>query len=65
MKLLVVIANYRVADLTIDCLRRLADEIASVPGTHVAVCENGTGDDFGGADSEGHIAIMAGILGAR
>jgi N-acetylglucosaminyl-diphospho-decaprenol L-rhamnosyltransferase len=45
MKLLVVIANYRVADLTIDCLRSLADEIARVPGTHVAVCENGTGDD--------------------
>jgi len=45
MKLLVVIANYRVAHLTIDCLRSLAEEIGSVPGTHVAVCENGTGDD--------------------
>ena len=45
MKLLVVISSYRVADLTIDCLRSMVGEIASVPGTHVAVCENGTGDD--------------------
>lgn len=45
MKLLVVIVNYRVAHLTIDCLRSVAQEIGSVPGTHVAVCENGTGDD--------------------
>jgi GT2 family glycosyltransferase len=45
MKLLVVIANYRVTQLTIDCLHSLADEVARVPGTHVAVCENGTGDD--------------------
>jgi N-acetylglucosaminyl-diphospho-decaprenol L-rhamnosyltransferase len=44
MKLLIVIVNYRVAHLTIDCLRSVAQEIASVPGTHVAVCENGTGD---------------------
>jgi len=45
MKLLVVIVNYRVADLTIDCLRSVASEIASVRGMHVAVCDNGTGDD--------------------
>jgi len=45
MKLLVVIVNYRVANLTIDCLRSVAEEISSVPETHVAVCENGTGDD--------------------
>src|ERR1700722_946750 len=45
MKLLVVIANYKVAHLTIDCLRSLAEEIGQVPGTHVAVCENGTGDN--------------------
>jgi N-acetylglucosaminyl-diphospho-decaprenol L-rhamnosyltransferase len=45
MKLLVVIANYKVAHLTIDCLHSLAAEIGQVPGTHVAVCENGTGDD--------------------
>jgi GT2 family glycosyltransferase len=45
MKLLVVIVNYRVAHLVIDCLRSVAVEIERVPGTHVAVCENGTGDD--------------------
>ncbi len=45
MKLLVVIVNYRVAHLTIDCLRSLAKELGTVPGTHVAVCENGTEDD--------------------
>ena len=46
MKLLVVIVNYRVAHLLIDCLGSVAGEIDSVPGMHVAVCENGTGDDF-------------------
>lgn len=45
MKLLVVITNYRVVDLTIDCLRSIEGEIGRVPGTRVAVCENGTGDD--------------------
>jgi len=45
MKLLVVIANYMVAHLTIDCLHSMADEVARLPGVHVAVCENGTGDD--------------------
>jgi N-acetylglucosaminyl-diphospho-decaprenol L-rhamnosyltransferase len=45
MKLLVVIVSYRVTDLTIDCLRSIAGEIGRVPGTRVAVCENGTGGD--------------------
>lgn len=45
MKLLVVILNYRVTDLTIACLGSLAPEIPNVPGTRVAVCENGTGGD--------------------
>ncbi len=45
MKLLVVIVSYRVTDLTIDCLRSLAEEIGRVPGARVAVCENGTGGD--------------------
>jgi N-acetylglucosaminyl-diphospho-decaprenol L-rhamnosyltransferase len=45
MKLLVVILNYRVTDLTIDCLKSVAREVASVPGMKVAVCENGTGGD--------------------
>jgi GT2 family glycosyltransferase len=45
VKLLVVIVNYRVVDLAIDCLHSLVEEIGRVPGTHVAICENGTGDD--------------------
>jgi N-acetylglucosaminyl-diphospho-decaprenol L-rhamnosyltransferase len=45
MKLLVAITSYRVTDLTIDCLRSLSGQIARVPGTKVAVCENGTGGD--------------------
>lgn len=45
MKLLIVIVNYRIADLAIDCLHSVAQEINSVPDTRVAVCENGTGDD--------------------
>ena len=45
MKLLIVILNYRVTELTIDCLRSLAPEVPRVPGTMVAVCENGTGGD--------------------
>ena len=45
MKLLVVIVSYRVTDLTIDCLRSLVGEVGRVPGTRVAVCENGTGGD--------------------
>lgn len=45
MKLLVVIVNYRVAHLAIDCLHSVATIIGEVPDTHVAICENGTGDD--------------------
>lgn len=44
MKLLVVIVSYRVTDLAIDCLHSVAKEIGGVPDTHVAICENGTGD---------------------
>jgi hypothetical protein len=45
MKLLVVIVNYRVTQLTIACLHSLASEINRVPGTYIAVCENGTGQE--------------------
>lgn len=45
MKLLIVIVCYKAADLTIDCLRSLSDEVEGLPGVKVAVCENGTGDD--------------------
>jgi len=45
MKVLVVILNYRVTELTIDCLRSLEAEVPRTPGCKVAVCENGTGGD--------------------
>lgn len=45
MKLLVVILNYNVTDLTIDCLRSLSAEIPAIAGARVAVCENGSGGD--------------------
>jgi N-acetylglucosaminyl-diphospho-decaprenol L-rhamnosyltransferase len=45
VKLLVVIVNYRVPHLVIDCLCSVAEEIKRIPGTLVAVCENGSGDD--------------------
>jgi GT2 family glycosyltransferase len=45
MKLLVVILNYRVTDLAIDCLRSLAGRADRMAGTKVAVLENGTGGD--------------------
>lgn len=47
MKLLIAIVNFRVADLTIDCLRSLQPEIYDVSQVHVEVCENGTGDGSG------------------
>jgi GT2 family glycosyltransferase len=47
MKLLIVILNYRVTDLTLACLGSLAPRIDEVPGTKVIVCENGTGGDAG------------------
>jgi hypothetical protein len=43
--LLVVIVNYRTAELTINCLRSLVTEIQSVPGIQVAVVDNDSGDD--------------------
>lgn len=43
MKLLVVILNYRVTDLTIDCLRSLRGRMDRVPGARVVVLENGSG----------------------
>ena len=45
MRLLVVIVNYRTADLTIDCLRSLRDEVAALPGVQVVVTDNASGDD--------------------
>jgi GT2 family glycosyltransferase len=45
MRLLIVIVNYRTADLTIDCLSSLAPEIPTVPGTQVIVVDSASGDD--------------------
>jgi GT2 family glycosyltransferase len=42
---LVVIVCYKAIDLTIACLESLSSQIDDVPGTKVAVCENGTGVD--------------------
>jgi N-acetylglucosaminyl-diphospho-decaprenol L-rhamnosyltransferase len=47
MKLLIVVLNYRVPDLTIDCLRSLSGEIGGNDDASVVVVENGSGDDSG------------------
>jgi len=44
-QLLVLIVCYRAADLVIDCLRSLEDEIAGIEDGRVIVCENGTGEE--------------------
>jgi GT2 family glycosyltransferase len=45
LRLLIVVVVYRVADLTIECLRSLMPEVRSLAGVKVAVCENGSGGD--------------------
>src|SRR3954452_13342761 len=45
MNLLIVIVNYRTADLALDCLQSLRDEVACLPGTRVIVTDNASGDD--------------------
>jgi N-acetylglucosaminyl-diphospho-decaprenol L-rhamnosyltransferase len=42
--LLVVILNYRTADLTIDCLRSLVDQVRNLSHTRVIVSDNASGD---------------------
>jgi N-acetylglucosaminyl-diphospho-decaprenol L-rhamnosyltransferase len=44
VKLLVVIVNFRVAPLLVECLHSVAKERERVPDTCVAVCENGSND---------------------
>lgn len=41
---LIVIVNYRVADLVIDCLRSLVSEINTVQNARVVVVDNASGD---------------------
>jgi len=43
--LLIAILNYRTPDETIDCLRSLVDQVQAIPGTHVVVADNDSGDD--------------------
>jgi len=45
MKLLIVIVNYRITGLALQCLQALSTEIDSVPGIRVGLCENGTGPE--------------------
>jgi GT2 family glycosyltransferase len=44
MKVLVVIVNWRTPDLTVDCLRSIAGEVAAMPGTRAIVTDNASGD---------------------
>jgi GT2 family glycosyltransferase len=45
MSTLIVIVNYRTADLTVDCLRSLDAEVKSLPDVGVVVTDNASGDD--------------------
>jgi GT2 family glycosyltransferase len=45
LEVLVVFTCYQAADLTVDCLRSMADQIRDVPKMKVAICENGTGPE--------------------
>lgn len=42
--LLVVVLNYKTANLTIDCLRSLAPEVGALQNARVAVADNASGD---------------------
>ena len=42
---LIVIVNYRTANLTVNCLRSLESEVAAHPSIQVAVVDNASGDD--------------------
>jgi N-acetylglucosaminyl-diphospho-decaprenol L-rhamnosyltransferase len=44
LELAVSIVNWRTADLTIDCLRSIAEQIHEVPGCRVFVVDNGSAD---------------------
>lgn len=42
--LLVIVLNYRTAQLTIECLQSLVPEVAALPGMRVVVVDNASGD---------------------
>src|SRR5205085_12243697 len=48
MSVLVVIVNWRTAELTIDCLRSLAPELSAIAGARAVVADNASDD--GSAD---------------
>lgn len=65
-----VVVNFRVPSLVIDCLRSVASELPSVPKTRVVVVENGSGDDsaarIGAAiDNEGWSAWCRLVVSSR
>ena len=43
-RLLVVVVNFRTAELTIDCLRSLEEEVRGLGDVHVVVTDNGSND---------------------
>ncbi|MGD1278301.1 MAG: glycosyltransferase family 2 protein [Tepidisphaeraceae bacterium] len=45
MSLLIVVINFRTPQLTIDCLSSVAAQIDQVPGTRLALVDNGSPDD--------------------
>ena len=45
VELLVVIVNYRSAELAVACLKSLASQIQDAPGSHVVIVENDSGPD--------------------
>ncbi len=45
MRTLIIIVNYRTADLTVDCLRSLDAEVHSLQDARVVVTDNDSGDD--------------------
>jgi N-acetylglucosaminyl-diphospho-decaprenol L-rhamnosyltransferase len=45
MSLGIVIINYRTPKLTLDCLASVAQQIDDVPGAHVVLVDNASGDD--------------------
>jgi len=47
MRLLIVVVNYRTPDLTLECLRSLAQDTWVHDHAHVVLVENGSGDDSG------------------
>lgn len=45
VSVLIVIVNYRVADLVVECLQSLAPEVASLENAKVVIVDNNSGDE--------------------